>query len=346
MKLQVLFLAGLGLVAALAAAVLVGTMKADGSGKRVEEVQVVVASRALAATTPVDADAVTVKSVAKTLAPADCISDPVQIIGQVLTVSMMEGQAFTTNCFAPEGSGYHIASTLPMGMRAMSVSLADYSRLHGLLYPGSVVDVLTSFKVTSRDGRGTDVVSITLLRGIEVLAVEDKTVTKTEDKPEKSGSGLYDRRKRVTLMVNSKQAEALQVAMENGEISLALRNPRDTTPVDDKVTRLSDLSKELKRLFSEPTPAPKPAAKGGGIMGALMAGFASIPKAPPKLATETKPEPKPEAKAEVAPAPAAPEVKPARPAWMMRVIKGGTGTDKTFEPDGGPDLAAPAPQKP
>ena len=49
MKLQMLCLAGLGLVAALAAAILVGTMKADGAGRRVEEVQVVVASRALAA---------------------------------------------------------------------------------------------------------------------------------------------------------------------------------------------------------------------------------------------------------------------------------------------------------
>src|SRR5262249_4211654 len=160
---------------------------------------------------------VTVKTITRSQAPVDCVSDPVQIVGQVLTVSVLEGQALTKNCFAPEGSGYHIASTLPLGMRAMSVSLADYSRLHGLLYPGSVVDVLASFKVPSTDRRGTDVVSVTLLRSVEVLAVEDRTVTKSEEKPEKAPTGLYDRRKRVTLMVNSKQAEALQVAMENGE---------------------------------------------------------------------------------------------------------------------------------
>ena len=43
----------------------------------------------------------------------------------------------------------------------------------------------------------------------------------------------------VTLMVDSQQGEALQLAMEHGVISLALRNPKDTGLVDRDATLLS-----------------------------------------------------------------------------------------------------------
>ena len=40
-------------------------------------------------------------------------------------------------------------------------------------------------------------------------------------------------------MVNSRQAEALQLAMQNGKISLAMRNPLDKEPVDPEATILN-----------------------------------------------------------------------------------------------------------
>lgn len=43
----------------------------------------------------------------------------------------------------------------------------------------------------------------------------------------------------VTLMVDPKQAEALQLAAENGTISLAIRNPLDETQADIEGTVLS-----------------------------------------------------------------------------------------------------------
>ena len=57
----------------------------------------------------------------------------------------------------------------------------------------------------------------------------------------------------VTLMVDPRQAEALQLAAENGSISLAMRNPLDRLPVDIDATVLSQ--GRLARLGSTLTPS-------------------------------------------------------------------------------------------
>lgn len=180
---------------------------------------------------------------------------------------MVEEQVFTNACFATEGSGLQLASLLGEGKRAVSVSLADYSALAGLLYPGSIVDVLVSVKLPAPQGR-SKAVSTTLLEGIQVLAVGDHTVfTEGTSKPE---SDDLRRRRRliVTLLVNSEQAQKLQLADEHGSISLALRNPTDIEPVTASATGLADLSdsRRLVALMARKPPEaieeplPRPAA--------------------------------------------------------------------------------------
>jgi Flp pilus assembly protein CpaB len=65
-----------------------------------------------------------------------------------------------------------------------------------------------------------------MLRGIQVLAISGDPVV---SKPEEEG-GVKIRTShetRVTLLVTPKQAEALKLAVENGSISLTIRNPND-----------------------------------------------------------------------------------------------------------------------
>ena len=57
----------------------------------------------------------------------------------------------------------------------------------------------------------------------------------------------------VTLMVNSKQAEALQLAREYGSVSVAMRNPLDKRPVNNNATVLSE--GQLAKSGSLMTPA-------------------------------------------------------------------------------------------
>ena len=244
-KWSIIVLALLGLTAALCTGLLTASIRAQQFREAVHlpspDVKILVAATDIPAMTTIDASAIAEKTVLSDHAPESYFSEPAQIIGKVLTVPVVEGQVFTRASFPIEGTGSHLASLLPQGKRAVCVSLSDYSGLEGLLYPGCLVDVLASFKVGSNSKLGK-AVSTTLLENIEILAVENLTVGSSSEKKEDSprASQHVSKGLLVALMVDSKQAEALQLAMEHGTISLAMRNPKDAHLVDRDATLLSE----------------------------------------------------------------------------------------------------------
>lgn len=248
----------LGVIAALSAAVLLAFLRTQDEPETVVVVEpeereaaekIVVASRDLVEMMPVRADDVAVREVPPDEVPAGALRSPQSVIGKVLATSMMEEQPFTRASFVREGTGVHMATSLADGKRAMSIELSGHSRLEGMLYPGSMVDVIASFRApTSEDetaGRG-NVLSTVLLEAVQVLAIDDWSVVSGDDQ-ENAERGSA-RRRIVTLLVDSKQAEALQLASAHGTISLTLRNPLDRSPTRERGTRMVDLSP----FFAEP----------------------------------------------------------------------------------------------
>jgi Flp pilus assembly protein CpaB len=237
-------LVGLGIVAALSAAIFTATLNVDKARDVVEattnrEVSILVAAGDLTALDAVTMDNIIEKKMAKKDLPESFFSDPSQIIGKNLNSDMLEGQLFTVASFPKEGSGSFLAAKLAPGMRAVNIQLSSYEGMEGLLYPGSFVDVLASFKMEGGSKLG-NAVSTTLLQNIEVLAVENEIVGSQRSIDEaKSSSTRASRGPTVTLLVDSKQAEALQLAMKFGQISLALRNPSDALETDKEPTLLS-----------------------------------------------------------------------------------------------------------
>lgn len=241
----VLMLVVLGFVAAVCAALLVvfaswhGHPSAAGEARPAPapegELTVLVAARPLPAMTVIDEACVRAVKVPKDKAPAGAFAVALQVSGKPLALSMVAGEAFTPSCFAADGSRTKFASTLSKGERAFAINISDHGALDGILYPGSIVDVLTSAKLTNGDP-----ISTTLLSGIEVLAIEKTTIvtpdlskridgapsTPLNDATGTTGQGGVSGH-RVTLQVSEKQAKALQVAMDNGNLALALRNPLD-----------------------------------------------------------------------------------------------------------------------
>lgn len=251
MKLFTVGLLLLGVVAAVCMALLVASLRAEAktTGGAPEEppseVEILVAAQALPAMSIVDAHAVTKKTVPKEQAPSAYFSDSIEVAGQVLAVPVVEGQVLTRASFVTEGSGKQLAAALRKGMRAVSVSLSNYSGLDGILYPGSVVDVLVTLKLPSENGGTGETVSTTLLQGIQVLGIADRTVV-SDDGEEGSPSRRleYGKRRMITLMVNAQQAVILQLAREHGTVSLAMRNPLDSDPISTDGVLLSELSPE------------------------------------------------------------------------------------------------------
>jgi len=232
MRWGIVILIILGVVAAACAALLVNAMGTDSSAsaKNLASVEVMVAKKSLPAMTVVTLDHVVKQMVSKNDLPQGQLSSPARVIGRVLSIPVVEGQVLTESCFVTEGTGAQLAAALPNGMRAFTVNLTSRAIPDELLlYPGCVVDVLFSAKLSSSDRRG-QAVSATILQGIQVLAVQGDSVVSTPEseqaataaKTRRANSGLQ-----VTLLVDQKQAEALQVAADNGNISLSVRNPLD-----------------------------------------------------------------------------------------------------------------------
>ena len=260
MKWGIIVLIILGVVAATCAALLVGTLRtgsSSSSGKNSSStVEVATAKISMPAMTVITLDHVIKEKVAKEGLPEGQLLGPSQVIGKVLAVPVVKGQVLTDSCFVTEGTGALLASALPYGMRAVSVNLSSKAIPDELLlYPGCVVDVLVSFKLSSLDRNKGQAISTTMLRGIQVLAVAGNSVV---SKPQKEGESTAKALRTgslvtVTLMVDPKQAEALQLASENGSISLAIRNPLDKRMVDMEATVLSQ--GRLANLGSVLTPA-------------------------------------------------------------------------------------------
>ena len=253
MKWSILGLSLLGTVAAACAVVLVLSLQTSASppppatvATPPAKVPVIVAARDLEPRQVITADDVATHEVDAEEVPEGALGDPVRTIGRVLITPMKAGQPFLDDSFAGEGSGLHLAATLPPGRRAVSVSLNDDLGMEDLLYPGAVVDVLTTIKV-DETGEGEKQISATILESIFVLAVgNDTIVAPNNDDPTVRGD-----RPRVTLLVDAAQAERLKLAMENGSVSLVLRNPSDTTPVVSEGARLASLAPIFERIAQQ-----------------------------------------------------------------------------------------------
>lgn len=235
MKFGIVILLILGLVAAACAAVLMGTLDIGTSkAKQPQSLEVALARVSLPAITVITNDYIDVEMLSRNELPPGKLVKPSQIIGRVLAVPVVEGQVLTESCFVPEGAASKLIAQIPYGMRAFTVSVSSKAMPdRALLQPGSVVDVLVSYKLSSRDTEG-EALSTTMLRGIQVLAISGESiVSNTGDEEEKKTSKRSSSRGAlVTLLVDTKQAEALQLAIENGNITLSIRNPLDKDEFD------------------------------------------------------------------------------------------------------------------
>src|SRR5215469_11491179 len=115
-----------------------------------------------------------------------------------------------------------VSSTIDAGYRAVSVSITDVSGVAGLVQPGSKVDVLFT-----RPGSMAEATTSTILQNVKVLS-SGRTL--------QAGQTVDPRAPRapvVTLVLLPADAQKIELAKNQGKISLALRNPLDTAQAAD-----------------------------------------------------------------------------------------------------------------
>ncbi len=109
-----------------------------------------------------------------------------------------------------------IPATIDAGHRAVSVQITDVSGVAGLILPGAHVDVLFT-----RPGSMTEAITSTILQNVKVLAIGHAVQVGQTIDPKAPKVPV------ATLIVTPEEAQKLELAKNEGRISLSLRNPLD-----------------------------------------------------------------------------------------------------------------------
>jgi pilus assembly protein CpaB len=176
---------------------------------------------------------------------------PSEVINRGVLISILPNEPILASKLAPEGSGAGLMSTIPDGMRAVSVKVNDVIGVAGFVVPGSRVDVILSGSPTS--GGNVEMAKI-FLENIQVLTAGQNLASDDNGRPLNVQV--------VTLLVTPEQSEALALASIDGRIQLALRNPLDLEQKNPNAVRREHL---FHGVGATPTPppatAPKPATR-------------------------------------------------------------------------------------
>jgi pilus assembly protein CpaB len=154
----------------------------------------------------------------KDAVPAGAFSSVDSVAGQTTKVFLGAREPVTATKLSSRGGG--LSMLVRPAMRAASVQVNQVSGVSGFVLPGDRVDVLVT--VEPRGGDRDETVTRTILQNVEVLAAGQKTEQES-NKPITVQA--------VTLLVDPRGAEQIALAMHQGEISLALRNPEDQDTV-------------------------------------------------------------------------------------------------------------------
>ena len=146
-------------------------------------------------------------------------------------------EPITISKLASTGGAEGVASLIEPGKRAVSVAINDVSGAAGLILPRSHVDVLFT-----KPGSMAEAVTATVLQDAVVLSVG--RLTEVVATPAAAGSSTSsttaaatapasNQTRAVTLLVTPEQAEKLELAKNQGKVSLSLRNPLDKDQMND-----------------------------------------------------------------------------------------------------------------
>jgi pilus assembly protein CpaB len=172
--------------------------------------------------------------------PRTAIPDEASALDRVLLFPVSANDTLTAAKLTSSKGAEGLASTIDPGMRAISVQINDSSGVAGLIQPRSHVDVLFT-----RPGTMAEAVTTTILEDIVVLSVGRITeVSQNAIDPKAS----RPQSQAATLLVTPEQARKIELAKNQGKVSLSLRNPLDHAATEDREpTTAESLDVDVRR---------------------------------------------------------------------------------------------------
>ena len=183
------------------------------------------------------------------------------IYGVPLRRDLESGEPITAQAIVSDVKGTasnFLAATIAPGMRAMGLPVTLERSVGGFLMPGDHVDIILSYSPQIpgdaqqySDPLVSHFATQTILSNVKILAVDQ--TTRTDDKADARSS-----MKSITVEVSKTGAETIALAMEMGQISLALRHlgeedvPESTVnPIMVTDATTSDILKRLNKITAQ-----------------------------------------------------------------------------------------------
>ena len=184
----------------------------------------------------------------KDLLPEGAIGSIAEAQDRAAALPMLVGEPVLEAKLAAEGTGRGIAPLIPKGMRAYTIRTSKISSsVAGFVLPGNRVDILLNLRGSGQDDETGGGSTTTLLQAVEILAINQEL-----DAPMENVTDPRDLSS-VTLIVTPNQAAILDVAQNQGTLTLSLRNPDDMDEADTKPALLADIRyRQEKPLEMEP----------------------------------------------------------------------------------------------
>ena len=183
-----------------------------------ETTPVVVASKDLTFGTTLKEEHLRVVDFPKSSVPAGSFGAIDSVLNQTTKVFVVDGEPMLASKLSSIGGGLSVR--IPPDMRGMSIKVNEVTGVSGFVLPGDRVDILVT--IDNVNG-STNAVTKTILQDLEVLASGVKTETKNNQNVAVQT---------VTVLVDPDGAEKMALAVDQGSVHLALRNPVDRSVTD------------------------------------------------------------------------------------------------------------------
>lgn len=276
----------LALVAGGAAFFLLSQAQQQAGQGDLQTVKAVVATRAIPPRKPIEADDLAVRDVPLDGTNAQgVVADPNQLIGRILSVTVLPGQLVTTNLLASTSAGGQFAILGPEetvapdseAWRAVSITVPDDRAVGGLLGPGMTVDVFVTAVVN---------VPQTILAEGEFYTDQSTKITYQDMQILARQGSFYI--VKATLAV-AEEISHLQ-ASGNAQFSFVLRPEIDTRVLD--LTAFGATTNRIIERYGLPVPQTYPAG-GGPLPTALPIPEVTPPPSPTPAPASPVPSPAP-----------------------------------------------------
>ncbi len=237
--------------------------------------------------------------------PRTALLDEKQAIERVLLFPVNANEPLTLSKLTSLSGADGLPATIEPGKRAVSVQITDVSAAGGFIQPRSRVDVLFT-----RSGSITEALTTVILEDVTVLSIGRATEVAQQTTDPRV---VRPQQQAATLLVTPEEAKKLELAKNQGKISLALRNPLDrSTSEDDTPATAFDLDPMIAtRLAARRRPGGGAGAGADVRNDKVWANLIGIDEEPPPKKEEKK--------------------EPPKPRWIVDVYRGDKHVQETFQ---------------